>query len=53
MEQEGAEGATLGLDAVTEGRGEGDEVVISLGVQDMYWWKVVYWKLEGSNTLLG
>ena len=44
------EGAALGLDAVTEGGGEGDEVVISLSFQDMNWWKVVWRKLEGSKT---
>ena len=29
LEQEGAEGAALGSEVVTEGGGEGDEVVIS------------------------
>ena len=37
MEQEGVEGVALGSEAVTEGGGEGDEVVISLSFQDMNW----------------
>ena len=44
------EGGALGSAAVTEGGGEGDEVVISLSFQDMYWWKVVWRKLSGSNA---
>ena len=45
----GGEGAALGSEAVTEGGGEGDEVVISLSFQDMNWQKVVWRKLSGSN----
>ena len=44
------EGAALGSEAVTEGGGEGDEVVISLSFQDMNWWKVVWRKLSGSKA---
>ena len=47
---EGGEGAALGSEAVTEGGGEGDEVVISLNFQDMNWWKVVWRKLSGSKA---
>ena len=50
MEQEGVEGAALGSEAVTEGGGEGNEVVISLSFQDMNWWKVVWRKLSGSKA---
>ena len=50
MEQEGVEEAFLGSEAVTEGGGEGDEVVISLSFQDMNWWKVVWRKLSGSKA---
>ena len=46
----GREREALGLDAVTEGGGEGEEVVISLSSQDMKWWKVVQRKLAGSKT---
>ena len=35
LKQEEGEGAALVLDAVTEGEGEGDELVISLSFQDM------------------
>ena len=44
------EGGALGSEELTEGGGEGDEVVISLSFQDMYWWKVVWRKLSGSNA---
>ena len=50
MEQEEVEGAALGSEAVTEGGGEGNEVVISLSFQDMNWWKVVWRKLSGSKA---
>ena len=50
MEQEGVEGAALGSEAVIEGGGEADEVVISLSLQDMNWWKVVWRKLSGSKA---
>ena len=50
MEQEGFEGVALGSEAVIEGGGEGDEVVISLSFQDMNWWKVVWRKLLGSKA---
>ena len=44
------EGIALGSEAVTEGGGEGDEVVISLSFQDINWWKAVWRKLSGSNA---
>ena len=50
MEKEGVEGAVLGSEAVTEGGGEGDEVVISLSFQDINWWKVLWRKLSGSRA---
>ena len=37
MEQEGVEGGALGSEVVTEGGGEGDEVVISLSFHDINW----------------
>ena len=38
---------------MTEGGGEGDEMVISLSFQDMNWWKVVWRKLSVKALLHG